>query len=118
MYVIEGKDRRRIEHRVVILNSPVLTTYGTFEFHPISLEEAERLLADGFYSAVGHETSARFLTALLGREVEANRVQIEMEPGDWALVLRLKTRLPEGKVLTEEELGVVPYELGLLIRTA
>jgi hypothetical protein len=39
-----------------------------------------------------------------------------MAPGDAALVLRLRARLPEGAVLTAEEMAAVPYELGWLER--
>lgn len=55
-----------------------------------------------------------FLTRLLGLEVTMNRVAIAMQPGDTALVLRVKTRLPEGKVLSEEEFAAIPYELAWL----
>lgn len=39
-----------------------------------------------------------------------------MAPGDAALILRIKTRLPEGKLLTDEEIAAVPYELAWLER--
>jgi hypothetical protein len=41
-----------------------------------------------------------------------------MAPGDQALVLRLRERLPEGKVLGETELASLPYELAWLERLA
>jgi hypothetical protein len=37
-----------------------------------------------------------------------------MHPGDKAIVFQVLQRLPEGKVLSEEELKAVPYRLGLL----
>jgi hypothetical protein len=45
-----------------------------------------------------------------------NRVAIQMQPGDRAIVFRLLTRLPEGVVLSAEELTALPFELGLLER--
>ena len=55
-------------------------------------------------SAVGHESTAKLLSRILGIEVPVNRVQIKMEDGDWAIVLQLLVRLEEGRVLNEQEL--------------
>ena len=100
-----------------ILNSPVLSAYGQWSFEgPIAIAQARELLKGGFQSAVGHAGSAQFLTAQLGMDVPVNRVAIEMQPGDRAIVLRLKARLPEGTVLSEEEMQALPFELGLLTR--
>ena len=40
--------------------------------------------------------------------------QIAVEPGDQAIVLRLKERLPEGALLTDTQMRTQPFELGLL----
>ena len=55
-------------------------------------------------SAVGHESTAKLLSRILGIEVPMNRIQIKMEDGDWAIVLQLLIRLEEGRVLNEQEL--------------
>jgi hypothetical protein len=99
---------------VYILNSPILTSFGRYTYRPISIDEARMLLAEGFISAIGHEATANFISQILGINVPVNRIAISMRPGDKALVFQLLQRLPEGRVLSFEELQAVPYRLGLL----
>jgi hypothetical protein len=99
---------------VYILNSPVITSYGVYSYRPIGIEEAKELLSNGFISAIGHEPTAKFLSQILQIQIPVNRVQIKMEPKDKAIVIRLLKRVEEGKVLSEEEIRKIGYELGLL----
>lgn len=99
-----------------LLNSPVLTDHGLWRFASLGAEEARRLAAGGFVSAIGHEGAARLLEELLGVRVPVNRARVRLAPGDRAIVLRLKARLPEGAVLDAEALRRHPWELSLLER--
>lgn len=99
-----------------ILNTPILTDWGTYRFTEISLPEAKRFLTVDFISAVGHAGTAEVLSKLLESEITANRVAITMKKGDRALVFRLLDRLPEGTVLNAEELAKLKYSFGLLIK--
>lgn len=100
-----------------LLNSPVLTSYGSYRFQgPLDSGQVSVLLRQEFVSAIGHAAAAEFLTVILGRTVPVQRISIEMQRGDEALVLRLKTRFPEGKILTPQEMQTVDYELGWLQR--
>lgn len=48
--------------------------------------------------------TAEFLCRPLGLQVPVNRIRVPMPAGDRALILRLNQRLPEGPLLTAEEM--------------
>mgnify|MGYP001770801272 CR=1 FL=1 len=59
--------------------------------------------AEGAASAIGHEGTAAIISELCGFPVQVNRVAITLQPDDTLYVFQLLTRLPEGKVLSKEE---------------
>jgi hypothetical protein len=103
---------------VYVLNTPVLPNYGEYRFTRISVKEAKDLLNGGFVSAVGHKATAEILSSILGINIPENRVAISLEKGDIAVVFKLGVRLPEGKILSAEELRELNFELGKLERLA
>ncbi|HOM08327.1 MAG TPA: DUF1874 domain-containing protein [Syntrophales bacterium] len=100
-----------------VLNTPVLTDYGTYRFERVDLSAAQEM-AKGAVSAVGHAGAAEAVSLLLGRKIQVNRTEISMKPGDVALVFRVLARLPEGAVLSAEETLALPHEFGRLERLA
>jgi hypothetical protein len=98
-----------------LLNSPVLPDFGHYQFEgPISMARAQNMASGGFVSAIGHEGAASLMSQLLDQSVQMCRKRIRLFPGDRALVLRLGQRLPEGRVLSYQELSQMPFELGIL----
>jgi hypothetical protein len=84
--------------------SPTLIEGGAIiKASPISLGEVKALLKEGFISAVGHESTAKVLSRLLGTDVPFNRAQISIKEGDVIISFQFLIRLPEGKVLGEDE---------------
>jgi hypothetical protein len=75
----------------------------------ISVKEARQLLANGFVSAVGHQSTAEIMSQVLGIPVQYSRQSVFLEPGDEAICFILKQRPPEGKVLSAEELESIGY---------
>ena len=63
-----------------------------------------QLLERGFISAIGHQGTAELLSELLGMNIPVNRIAIRLDHGDRAIVIQLLERLPEGKILSREEI--------------
>ncbi|WP_353572611.1 DUF1874 domain-containing protein [Candidatus Albibeggiatoa sp. nov. BB20] len=97
-----------------LLNSPVLTAYGQWQFLPVSLMDARKLVETDFISAIGHESTAQLLSQLLEKEIICQRISITMQPQDRALIFRIKKRLPDTRELTQAEISQLSYEFGLL----
>jgi len=103
-----------------VLNSLIVPVDFTEKDHymvflkKIVLTEAQEILSEvDFTSAVGHEATAKVLSELIGINISYNRITVKLKSGDMGLHFALKTRLPEGKVLTEEELKQLNYEFVL-----
>jgi len=87
---------------------------ATVRFKRLTVDEAKQLLASQpFTSAVGHEATAQLLSRLLNVNIPFNRASIYLQPGDKCIHFFLKTRLPEGRVLTEDEISKVDFWLVL-----
>ena len=101
-----------------VMNAPIITAYGEFKYFPYTVQDARNLLKNrfgGFISAVGHESTAKFMSQILGVEIPMNRISVKMVSGDTALIFRLTDRLPDGQVLTLEQMQSVRYEIGMLL---
>jgi len=85
----------------------MLTPPATVKVTEVGAEDVKRLLINGFTSAIGHDATAKIISTQLGVQVPVNRVAIQLKPGDLLLVFQLLARLPEGKILSEEEMRSV-----------
>src|SRR5436309_2007075 len=109
---------------LILLNTSILTSFGTYVYQPLTLEEARALVREfqqegkSIQSAIGHQSTADLLTTLLKYPVAANRKEFTQTLDVAALIFKLKLRPPEGKVLSREELEEIGYEFGLLARSA
>lgn len=78
-----------------LLNSAVATSFGSYEYEPMTEEQAKEWLHAGpWFSTIGYPETAAALAALTGIAIPVNRKQISMQAGDEALVFRLV--LPAG----------------------
>lgn len=108
--------------RLVLLNTSIVSAYGTYEYQPLALDEAKALVREFQHhgkvvqSAVGHQSTADLLSVLLNYQVPVNRTEFKQTSHDLALVFKLRSRPPEGKVLNRDEIESAGYEFGLLRR--
>ena len=69
---------------------------------PISPEHAKAILKEGFVSAIGHESTAKALTKVLGLNVEMNRINVKLNKKDVLIVAQYnKGRIDEGTILND-----------------
>jgi len=81
---------------------------ATVKVQEITPESARLLMySEEWESCVGHEGTARVLSEILATEIRANRKAVKLAEGDGLIVFQLMQRLPEGKVLSEEEVREV-----------
>lgn len=97
---------------LAILNTTIVTAPGRWVVKEISSEQAILTLAGHnipILSAIGHEATAQAASELLGIAIPVNRIQYVQGAYDIALCLKIKGRLPEGVVLTREEMDKIGY---------
>lgn len=101
-----------------LLNSPVLTAYGDIAISQLRWPRQRACWQRNSSLRSGMPPTAEFLSGLLQVRIPLNRIAVTMQPGDRALVLSLKTRLPEGVVIDAAALQNTPYEPSILERAA
>lgn len=101
---------------IFVMDTAIMTAFGTYKYWEVTPAEAKEYLSKEFVSAVGHYSTADFLTGLFGVEIQYNRIQIRMQKGDKAIVIKFLQRLPYNKKLTREEIASVQYQLGIMER--
>ncbi|MBX6770898.1 MAG: DUF1874 domain-containing protein [Chloroflexi bacterium] len=99
-----------------LLNSAVITRPGRYTYRLIDLAEAREWLARGpVASRVGYPETADFIHQALGVRVPLSREASAMEPGDEALVVRLKYRVADPSLKGRVAPGPDDWEVGLLV---
>lgn len=99
---------------IYLLNTSIIPNLpwdsGLIMAERASLADVRELLLQGYTSAVGHPGTAQFLSQLLKMPIELARREITIYVGDILVCFKLKTRLPEGVILTEDEMQKYQWE--------
>ena len=111
--------------KVIIANAfslsmlPPSPTEVTVRIVECSEEQVRQLLLSSrnrnFESAIGHEATAKFLSKKLSIDIPTNRKKITLDKDAVLIVMQLLQRLPEGKVLAEEEIAQIPVKFFLVL---
>jgi len=78
-------------------------------FEAISSEEFCKNVSDSV-NAIGHDGTVSLINTLCNTQLKTNRVMVHVQPTDVIYVINVSTRLPEGKVLTYDELEQLLHE--------
>lgn len=103
--------------KIALLNAPIMTTFGVFDYQPTSVENARLLIeTHGFESFIGHQATADILSKVLGIDVPVYRGEYMQQGNMTALVFKLNVRLIEPRELSLDEIEAMGYTLGTLRR--
>jgi hypothetical protein len=88
-----------------------------FVISRISLDKAKELLtSQEFVSAIGHTGTTQVIKALTDIDVPTNRINVFFDIGDSAVAFVPRQRLPEGTVLSKEELLKLGIDIYHIVR--
>lgn len=105
--------------KLALLNTSILTSTGLFSLDDITLTEARELVQENLNeldSAIGHQSTAEIMSALLEVEIPVNRQVFQQQVEQKALVFKLNGRPEEGKVLTVDDIENIGYKFQVLER--
>jgi len=85
----------------------MITPPTTIKVVEASVEDVKNILSSNFISAIGHEATSQIISVQTGIQVPTNRISIKLASGDTLIVYQLLARLPEGKILSQDEMKQV-----------
>lgn len=82
------------------------------EVTTLTVEQAKHELElFAFTSAIGHQTTAYFLSQLLDKKIDCNRIAVDCKIGDQIMSFSFQKRLEEGQILSHEEIRNFPMKI-------
>jgi hypothetical protein len=108
-----------MEKQFYVLNSAVITGFGTFKYEPMTVIQAGAWLAkNDWHSTIGYPETCQVFNQMFGTSIIANREQVKLEVSDEALVFRLNKRLDD--IQSKGQVGIETVkkylEIGKLTR--
>lgn len=68
-------------------------------------EFCSKLIEEGVVNAIGHASTVAVINTLCSTNLAPSRIEVKLENGDELLIFQLRTRLPEGKILSVDEIS-------------
>jgi hypothetical protein len=108
-----------------LLNTSIVPTVGLWSVKTLNPRHVRGILfpvsrhgRPDFVSAIGHESTARVIETLLQptskwsppAEVPVNRLTVEAEVGDRLICFKLKSRPPEGTILSQAQIQEIGFD--------
>ncbi|MEM4847421.1 MAG: DUF1874 domain-containing protein [Thermosphaera sp.] len=78
-------------------------TTVTLHIKRTSVEEFCREVKGEIVNAIGHASTVSVINTMCSTDLLPSRIEVKLEDGDELLIFQLRTRLPEGKVLSVDE---------------
>jgi hypothetical protein len=101
--------------RCYLLNSAVITGPGLYRYRLVTIDEARAWLwLHDCASRIGYAATAEYIFSVLGVRPPISREASPMQPGDEALVVRLKYRVQDPATKGSWQPGPDDWEWGLL----
>lgn len=100
-----------------IFNGTVATTNGLYRISDLTTNEAKEILQEnGYVSAIGHESTAKIISEIMGMDIPMNRINFTQMVGQKAVVFKLNRRPKEGAILSREQVEKVGFSFKLMER--
>jgi len=103
-----------------LLNAAVLATgaYGTYEFRPASVLQLREFCAVRATSCIGYQETIDMIERWTGVRVALSRESFALEPGDEAMIVRLRYRVDPAHKGSRLEPGDGDWEIARLRRVS
>lgn len=99
-----------------LLNSAVIaaSAFGDYRYEPASVAELRAFLLGDFASRIGYQQTADYIERATGIKVVLSRETSVMQPGDTAMVVRLRYRVDPTRKGSIQAVDDTEWEIGRL----
>ncbi len=104
----------------VLINSAVMPegAYGTYAYEPATVDDLRAAIEAGAESFIGYAATADQIRNWTGYRPRVRRATYQLAPGDEAIVVRLRYRVPDPRQKREWTPGPDDWEIARLRRVA
>ncbi len=86
------------------LSTPMNIRFSRVNIEEFCSEINEAIRGNSLINAIGHKATVSLVNSLCGTNLTENRISITINSAEEVLIVTVSERLPEGKILSEEEI--------------